>query len=177
MNKALFLDRDGVINIDHGYVYQPEDIEFVPGIFDLCKKFKAQGYLIIVVTNQSGIARGFYTENDFLKLTSWMTEQFEQRQCCIDGVYFCPHHAINGTGQYKKDCDCRKPRPGMFLQAAQQHQIDFSQSVMVGDKPSDIEAANSVGISKTFFVDNNNYARETLAHFPNVVTKLNQISP
>lgn len=176
MNRALFLDRDGVINIDHGYIYKPEDIEFVPGIFDLCKKFKSQGYLIIVVTNQSGIARGFYTEDDFKKLTNWMTDQFEQQQCPIDGVYYCPHHAVNGVGKYQLDCDCRKPKPGMFQQAAREHNIDFSQSVMVGDKPSDIDAANSVGISRTFFVDNQNIETEKLKHFPQVVTKLSQIA-
>lgn len=176
MNKALFLDRDGVINIDHGYIFKPEDIEFVPGIFDLCKNFRSHGYLIIVVTNQSGIARGFYTENDFVALTKWMTDQFAQRQCPIDGVYYCPHHAVSGIGKYKLDCQCRKPNPGMFQQAAREHNIDFSQSVMVGDKPSDIAAANSVGINRTFFVDNQTIAPEKLDDFANVVTKLSQIT-
>lgn len=176
MHKALFLDRDGVVNVDHGYVYQPKDIEFVPGVFELCKRFRAQGYLIIIVTNQSGIGRGFYTEDDFLTLTNWMTDQFKQQQCLIDDVYFCPHHAVSGIGKYKLDCECRKPKPGMFVQAAREHDIDFTQSVMIGDKPSDIEAANSVGITRTFFVDHHKIEKEKLNNFPQVVTKLSQIT-
>jgi len=176
MNKALFLDRDGVINVDHGYIYRPEDIEFVPGIFELCQRFRAQGFLIIIVTNQSGIARGFFTESDFAKLTQWMTDQFVLRQCPIDAVYFCPHHAISGVGEYKQDCECRKPKPGMFLKAAKEHDIDFTQSVMIGDKPSDIEAANSVGITHTYFVNNLNIESDKLNNFPQIVTKLSQIT-
>lgn len=175
MNKALFLDRDGVINVDHGYIYQPDEIEFVSGIFDLCREAKAKGFLIIVVTNQSGIARGYYSEKDFKQLTAWMKDQFEQQSCPIDGVYYCPHHAVKGKGIYKIDCDCRKPKSGMFTQATHDHDIDFSQSIMIGDKPSDMEAAASVGIKRTFFVDNQTIENEKFARYPHVVTKIEQI--
>ncbi|MBD1394638.1 D-glycero-beta-D-manno-heptose 1,7-bisphosphate 7-phosphatase [Mucilaginibacter glaciei] len=143
MKKALFLDRDGVINIDKNYVYKISDFEFVDGIFDLCRKFQNDGYLIIVITNQAGIARGYYTTNDFKKLTAWMTEQFKVEGVMIDNVYFCPHHPDFNIG-----CDCRKPNPGMILDAVRDFDIDLSLSLLIGDKQSDLDAGSNAGIKK-----------------------------
>lgn len=146
--KALFLDRDGVINKDLGYVYKIEDFYPVDGIYNLCKKFQNEGYKIIVVTNQSGIAREYYSQKDFEILSNWMLESFLEKGIKINGVYFCPHHPdING------DCDCRKPKPGMFIRAMEEHNVDLSKSVMYGDKKTDIEAAENAGLKKAFLVD------------------------
>ncbi len=152
MNKALFLDRDGIINIDHGYVYKVEQFEFVDGIFEVCQHAQALGYQIIVITNQSGIGRGMYNEDDFTKLTQWMNKQFLQQQVLITDVFFCPHHPSKGTNGYKIQCKCRKPAPGMILEAANKHNIDLSSSIFIGDKSSDIEAAFNAGIEKRILV-------------------------
>ncbi|GAA0349118.1 D-glycero-beta-D-manno-heptose 1,7-bisphosphate 7-phosphatase [Bowmanella denitrificans] len=151
MHKALFLDRDGVINLDHGYVYKPQDFQFVEGIFALCRRFHQAGYLLVVVTNQSGIGRGYYSEADFAQLTEWMKQRFIEQQAPLAGVYYCPHHSESAQGQYKLACDCRKPEPGMLLQAAKDLNIDLSQSVMVGDKVSDMQAAERAGVKKRYF--------------------------
>lgn len=148
MNKALFLDRDGIINVDHGYVYKIEEFEFMPKIFDLCKLAVEKGYLIIVITNQSGIGRGKYTELDFEKLTKWMIEQFSINSIYITDVFYCPHHPEKAIGHYLKTCDCRKPAPGLINQAVSKYQIDANQSIFIGDKQSDIEAATFAGIQK-----------------------------
>jgi D-glycero-D-manno-heptose 1,7-bisphosphate phosphatase len=152
MHKAVFLDRDGVINVDHAYVHKPEDFEFIDGVFEACQAFQAKGFKIIVVTNQSGIGRGYYDEAQFQTLTSWMCEQFKQRNVHIAGVYFCPHHPEKANAPYLKECDCRKPFPGMLLQAAAEHNLDLANSVMVGDKGSDMEAAIAAGIPTRLLV-------------------------
>lgn len=144
---ALFLDRDGVINIDHGYVHRVEDFEFIPGIFELVALANRLGYLVIVVTNQAGIGRGYYTEDDFHKLTRWMKTEFLSRGAHIDDVYFSPFHPEHGLGGYCKESDCRKPRPGMLLQAQKDYDIDLGRSLLVGDKPSDMEAGRAAGVS------------------------------
>lgn len=143
---ALFLDRDGVINIDHAYVSKQEDFEFVDGIFELCRSAKKLGFLICVVTNQAGIGRGYYTEEDFLELTNWMCSVFSEEGCEIDKVYFCPTHPVHGVGEYKTDSQYRKPRPGMILQAVQEFDIDLTKSILVGDKETDIQAGIAAGI-------------------------------
>lgn len=142
--KALFLDRDGTINTDHGYVYRPEDFEFLPGIFELCARAQELGYLIIVITNQSGIARGYYTEEDYAKLTAHMVEQFAERGIAIADVLHCPE--LTGPN--------RKPEPGLFLQARQRHGIDMAASISVGDKPRDVEAAERAGVGRNFLYQN-----------------------
>lgn len=152
MNKALFLDRDGIINIDHGYVCRQQDFEFVDGIFELCRDATDKGYLLIVITNQSGIGRGKYTEQEFHQLTDWMKASFKSKQLLISGVYFCPHHPTKGKGEYLTACKCRKPEPGMILQAANDHKIDLKQSVFIGDKISDMQAAESAGIHNRILV-------------------------
>ncbi|MGE0018197.1 MAG: D-glycero-alpha-D-manno-heptose-1,7-bisphosphate 7-phosphatase [Draconibacterium sp.] len=146
-NKALFIDRDGTINIEKHYVYKKEDFVFMPGIFDLLKHFTDNGYLIFIITNQSGIARGFYSEEDYNRLTSWMLNEFELKGIKITKVYHCPHHPdITGP------CICRKPKPGMILQAIEEFNINPSASVLIGDKKSDILAGENAGIGENHFI-------------------------
>ncbi|MDZ7870733.1 MAG: D-glycero-beta-D-manno-heptose 1,7-bisphosphate 7-phosphatase [Rheinheimera sp.] len=156
LRKAAFLDRDGVINIDHGYTYKPEHFDFIDGVFDACRHLQNLGYLLIVVTNQSGIARGYYDEQDFAVLTSWMKQQFAAHGVKIDGVYYCPHHVEKGQEPYNIDCDCRKPNPGMLLQAMREYGIDPALSLMVGDKAADMQAAAAAGVARKFLVRSGN---------------------
>lgn len=147
LRPALFLDRDGVINIEKNYLHKKEDVEFIEGIFELCRYYQAKGYLIVVVTNQSGIARGYYSERDFATLTFWMIEVFAREGIEISQVYHCPHHPeISG------ECDCRKPQPGMLLKAAKELHIDLEHSVLVGDSERDIEAAQRAGVKESYLL-------------------------
>ena len=148
MNKALFLDRDGVINKEKNYLYKIEDFEFIDGVFETCKYFQEKGYLIIIITNQAGIARGKYTEDDYQILTDWMIKEFEKKDIKISKVYHCPHHP-----DFSGECECRKPNPGMILQAKKDFNIDLSQSILVGDKNSDIEAGINAGIKMNYLVE------------------------
>ena len=142
----MFLDRDGVINIDHAYVCKKENFEFVDGIFELCRRAKQLGFLICVVTNQAGIGRGYYTEADFLGLTDWMCGLFRKEGAALDKVYYCPTHPVYGVGEYKADSTFRKPGPGMILQAARELDIDLAKSILVGDKETDIAAGIAAGV-------------------------------
>lgn len=150
--KAAFLDRDGVINVDHGYVSQPEQFEFIDGVFDACRHLQQQGYLLIVVTNQSGIGRGYYTEQQFHALTHWMTTQFLTHGITLTDVFFCPHHPVKANPPYQAECSCRKPAPGMLLAAMEKYRIDPSQSLMLGDKGADIQAADAAGVARKILV-------------------------
>lgn len=143
---ALFLDRDGVINVDHGYVHHPDHFEFVEGIFELCRKAIENKYLLIVVTNQAGIGRGYYTEKEFHELTDWMCQEFLTEGIKIERVYFCPFHPEHGIGVYKQESVFRKPGPGMLLEAAKEYDIDLSVSLLVGDKETDIQAGLAAGV-------------------------------
>ena len=151
--RALFLDRDGVINVEKNYLYKREDFEFIDGIFDLCSYFQNKGYVVVVVTNQSGICRGYYSEEDFRKLTEWMEAEFAKRGIEIAKTYHCPHHP-----EFTGSCSCRKPQPGMFLQAQRDLALDLHNSVMVGDKPSDIEAAQKAGLEECYLYDGKDIA-------------------
>ena len=148
MNKALFLDRDGVINEDTGYVYLPEDFRFIDGIFELCRTAQELGYHVIVITNQAGIARGYYTQEDFRRLNEWMLMEFKNQGAAITAVYYCPYHPEHGIGEYKQDSYDRKPNPGMILRAGDEYSIDLSRSVLIGDKDSDIEAGRRAGVGR-----------------------------
>jgi D-glycero-D-manno-heptose 1,7-bisphosphate phosphatase len=151
-NKALFLDRDGVINIDYGHVFEKEKIDFLDGIFDLCKRAQELGYLLIVVTNQGGIAKGYYTEEQFLDLTKWIENEFEKRGVKIAKTFYCPHHPEGKIEKYSKSCEDRKPNPGMILKAIEEFNIDPTNSIIFGDKETDIEAAESAKIGRKFLV-------------------------
>lgn len=148
MRKAAFLDRDGVINIDHVYVSRREDFEWVEGVLDAARKLYEAGYALVVVTNQSGIGRGYYTETDFEALNVYMCRMFEEAGAPLAGIYFCPHHPEKAIGAYKIACTCRKPQPGMILRAAEEMSIDLSQSILFGDKESDMQAAQAAGIPR-----------------------------
>ena len=144
--KALFLDRDGVINVEQRYVYSRDHFNFRDGVFELCRVAQALGYLLLIVTNQSGIARGYYTEVDFLELTEWMIQKFAEQQSQIARVYYCLFHPVHGIGRYKYDSPDRKPKPGMLLRARADFNLDLSSSVLIGDQLSDIDAAQAAGV-------------------------------
>ena len=144
--KALFLDRDGVINVNHGYVHTPDDTDWVPGIFELVAAAHARGYLPIIVTNQAGIGRGLYDEAAFLAYTAWMHAQFAARGTPLLATFWCPHHPDAGIGDYRIDCICRKPRPGMLLAAIATFDIDPALSLMIGDKQGDLDAAAAASV-------------------------------
>ena len=144
--RALFLDKDGVINVDHGYVCTPERTDFIDGIFGLCRVATQRGYLNVVITNQAGIARGYFTEQDFLAYMDWVRGEFSRHDATLDAVYYCPHHPVHGLGKYLQDCDCRKPKPGMILAAARDFDLELPASMLLGDKPSDIAAGHAAGV-------------------------------
>jgi len=145
-NLALFLDRDGVINHDFGYVHKREDFYFIDGIFDVARYAYQQNYKLVIITNQAGIARGYYTEEQFQQLSDWMCQQFLAVGAPIERVYFSPYHPSAGKGDYLKDHLSRKPHPGMIRQAENELAIDLRRSVLIGDKVSDIKAGNAAGV-------------------------------
>lgn len=148
--RALLLDKDGVINVDHGYVCSPERTEFIDGIFDLVAAANGNGLVVVVATNQAGIARGYYTETDFRAYMDWMRGEFRQRGAHLDAVYYCPHHPVHGRGEYLRECDCRKPAPGMLLQAQRDLGLDLGTSLLIGDTPSDLAAGHAAGVGANF---------------------------
>ena len=150
--RAAFLDRDGVINVDLPYVHRREDFELVPGVFEAVRELRRLGFVPVVVTNQSGIGRGFYTETDFNTLTDWMKQRFAAEGAAIDAVYFCPHHPSDAIDAYRIACDCRKPSSGMLLAAARDLNLDLVNSAMFGDRASDLEAAQTAGVRHRFLL-------------------------
>ena len=143
--KTIFLDRDGVINKEINYLHKISEFEFIDGIFDACKSFKDLGYQIIIITNQSGIGQGFYTESEYYELTQWMLEKFLSNKIAILDVFHCPH-------VQNSKCECRKPKPGLFKLAQEKYNLNFDNSWMIGDKESDVIAANGAGINKTILL-------------------------
>jgi len=146
LRRAAFLDRDGVINIDRGYVFRREDFQFVAGALEGARRLHELGFLLVVTSNQSGIGRGLYTEDEFHALTAWMRGEFLAAGALLAGVYFCPHHPTEARGEYRCTCKCRKPAPGMLLAAAHDLSIDLGSSAMFGDKMSDLKAARAAGV-------------------------------
>jgi len=149
---ALFLDRDGIVNVDHGYVHRVDQVQFVDGIFDLCRVAQELGYLPIVVTNQAGIGRGFYSEDDFHSLMRWMKGEFAAREITVADVFFCPDHPEHGIGAYRRRSPMRKPGPGMILAAAAKHDLELAKSVLVGDKATDVAAGAAAGVAYNVLV-------------------------
>jgi len=143
--KTIFLDRDGVINKEVNYLHKIDDCEFIPGIFDACIYFQNIGFKIIIITNQSGIARGYFDESDYQALTDWIIKQFSAKNIDILDVFHCPHGPDSS-------CNCRKPKPGMLLEAKNKYNINMTNSWLIGDKEVDILAANNAGIINTILV-------------------------
>jgi len=175
IRAALFLDRDGVINVDHGYVFRQENFHFVEGIFELVAAAHQAGYLVVVVTNQAGIGRGYYSAADFHALSDWMRVRFVEHGGDIDAVYFCPFHPEHGVGKYQRESDCRKPAPGMLLQASMELDIDLSRSVLIGDKESDIQAGMAAGVGLNLLYSQEPYSKknvEALASLCDAIPRL-----
>lgn len=149
---AIFLDRDGTMNVDKGYVHEIDNFEFIDGAIEAMHELKKMGYALVMVTNQSGIARGLFTEETFMQLTEWMDWSLADREIDLDGIYFCPHHPDAIVEEYRQQCDCRKPQPGMLLSAQQELNIDMAASYMVGDKIDDMLAGKAAGVGKKVLV-------------------------
>ena len=146
--KVAFLDRDGVINFDEGYTHRIDQFKFLKGSIAALRILKALGYSIIIVTNQSGIGRGFYSEADYQSLCNWIKQELEKENIIILDIFHCPHAP-------SANCSCRKPKTGLFEQAARKHQIDFKSSIMIGDRRSDIKAALSAGVAQQYLIESN----------------------
>lgn len=152
LRPAAFLDRDGVVNRDIGYLHRWEDFEFVPGALAAMRRLHEAGYALVIVTNQSGIARGYYTDADYLALTAQLRAAMQAAGCPPAGIYHCPHHPGGKVAAYAVDCDCRKPQPGMLLRAARELGLSLPDSFMVGDKLADVEAGRAAGVGRVFLV-------------------------
>ena len=152
LRRALFLDRDGVINEEIGYLFRPEEVRFVPGIVSLCQTARRLGYRIIVVTNQAGIARGYYSEDDFQRLMQWMQTELAREGFHFDAVYHCPFHPEHGLGEYRREHEDRKPGTGMLRRGAREFGVSLEASVMVGDRCTDVAAANAAGLRQAFLI-------------------------
>jgi len=169
--KTIFLDRDGVINKEINYLHKIGDFEFIDGVFETCQYLISLNYKIIIITNQSGIARGYYSANDFQIITNWMIAEFKKNNVDILDVFHCPHSPSS-------NCDCRKPKPGMFIEAKNKHNIDMLKSWMIGDSERDIRAANLAGIKNTILVRSGHKINESNSNamfFLDSINKTNQI--
>jgi D-glycero-D-manno-heptose 1,7-bisphosphate phosphatase len=149
---AAFLDRDGVINHDAGYVHSWTDFRFLPRVVDALRDLQYMGFLLIVITNQSGIARGIYSESDYHALTARIDESLREQGVYLTRTYHCPHYSAGSISEFRLDCNCRKPATGMIDQALLDFQIDLQRSILIGDKPSDIEAGFTAGVARRFLV-------------------------
>ncbi|MBT4910665.1 MAG: D-glycero-beta-D-manno-heptose 1,7-bisphosphate 7-phosphatase [Alphaproteobacteria bacterium] len=165
--KTIFLDRDGVINKEVGYLHRIEDFIFIDGVFEACLSFKKLDYQIIIISNQSGIGRGYFTLFDYEKLTKWMLNQFSKKNISILDVFFCPHGP-------KSKCSCRKPKPGMLVDAQNQYNINLEKSWMIGDKEADIEAANLAGINNTILLRSGHLINESNSNAKFIIDSIKQ---
>lgn len=151
LRPAVFLDRDGVLNRDHGYVHSPEEFEWMPGAREAVKRMNDQGYHVFVVTNQAGVAHGYYGEEAVRNLHAWMTGELEATGARVDDYFFCPHHPEAALEAFRLECPCRKPRPGMLRQALERWPVDLERSFLIGDKTSDLQAAERVSVPGYLF--------------------------
>lgn len=168
LQRAIFLDRDGVINKEKNYLYKIKDFEFIDGVFDACIYLSKLNYIIIVITNQSGIARGYYSENDFNNLTNWMLKEFLKHNIEIHDVFYCPHGPTS-------TCYCRKPQPGLFLKAKEKYNIDMENSWAIGDKENDIRAANDSGVKNTILVKSGHKIVESESNAMRIINSIKNV--
>ena len=168
--RAVLLDRDGVINVNHGYVHDPENFEFIDGIFEVARAAHASGYKLIVITNQSGIGRGYYSEQQFHQLSKWMCNEFLNVGAPIEKVYFSPFHPTAGCGVYKKDDVSRKPRPGMIHQAQREMNLNLGSSILIGDNVSDIQAGIAAGVGLNILFAQNQPSELSCLHYQAITT-------
>jgi D-glycero-D-manno-heptose 1,7-bisphosphate phosphatase len=155
LRPAVFFDRDGVLNSDKGYIYRAVDFEWMPGAIEAVRDLNSRGFLVLVVTNQSGVARGYYSEADVAELHGWMNAELAKFEAHIDAFYYCPHLPDGSVEEYRRPCRCRKPLPGLILQAFDEWNIDQERSFLVGDKASDIQAAEAAGVRGFIFPGGN----------------------
>lgn len=149
--KAVFFDRDGTLNVDTEYLYKIEEFQWIEGAVEAIRYCNEKGYLAIVVTNQSGVARGYFTEEDVRRLHRWMNEDLKRRGAHIDAFYFCPHHPQGSVDKYAITCDCRKPAPGLVEEACRTYGIDPARSFFIGDKERDVECGRRAGVKGILF--------------------------
>ena len=167
-----------MVNQDLGYVHRIEDFHFLPGVLEACNQLVELGHRIVIITNQAGIARGYYTTADLETLHNWMSEQFRKAGAALSGIYFCPHHPEGTVHQYKLLCNCRKPAPGMILRAKHELNINLADSILVGDKPSDIQAGRRAGINRCYLLTTKSAQPEakladgTATDLPELITHL-----
>ncbi|MBR2179788.1 MAG: HAD family hydrolase [Selenomonadaceae bacterium] len=155
MNKAIFFDRDGTLNVEVGYLHEFEKFKWIEGAIEAVKFCNDNDYLAIVVTNQSGVARGYYTEADIIELHQNMNEELKSHGAHIDDFFYCPHHTEGVVAEYSIDCECRKPKPGLVETACKKYDIDKSKSLMIGDKTRDVECAINAGVRGVLFNEDN----------------------
>ncbi len=159
--RAAFIDRDGVINEDRGYVHRREDFAWRPGAVDALARLQRAGRALVVVTNQSGIARGLYTLADLQALHGWMQDELQRQGVALAGIYACPHHPQAVRPEFRSDCDCRKPQPGLILQAQRELLLDLAASCLFGDKASDIDAGRRAGVGRCWLIGDAQTARDS----------------
>lgn len=147
MEKIVFMDRDGTINEEVNYLFRSEDMKLLPGAARAIGRLNRAGFRVVVATNQAGVARGYYTEEDVRRLHRYMNEELEKEGAHIDRFFFCPHHPQAGLGPYRTDCECRKPKPGLLRMAEQEYEVDKAHSYMIGDKLADVQAGQSYGVT------------------------------
>lgn len=150
--SAIFLDRDGTTNADNGYVHEIDDFQFIDGVIEAMQELKKMGFALVIVTNQSGLAQGLFSEEQFMHLTEWMDWSLADRDVDLDGIYFCPHHPQAAVEALRQECDCRKPKPGMLLDAQRHLHIDMASSYMVGDKLDDMLAGKAAEVDTRVLV-------------------------
>lgn len=151
MNPIVFFDRDGVLNADIGYLWRREDFVWMPGATETIRLFNSLGWRVVVVTNQSGVARGYYRETDVQSLHAWMNEELAVQGGHIDQFLFCPHHPQGALPEFRCDCDCRKPQPGMILRGLSEWRADPARCILIGDKETDLQAATAAGVKGYLF--------------------------
>ena len=165
MNKAVFFDRDGVLNVDIINLHEVEKFVWIDGAKDAIKLCNDAGYLTVIITNQSGIARGIFTEDDVKKIYDYMQTELEKIGAHFDAMYYCPHHPEGEVDEYRKVCDCRKPKPGLILRACKELNIDPAQSIMIGDHTRDLECGENAGVSKLVRFDSNGNLYDVLKKY------------